>query len=131
MITFARRIKIVIDFTLNRSEAQIRDYLNNIAWPILHSKIDDKVATIFNPGYIVSAPKLKLVNFGNNEWQIYPKFGIEGTSNLTEEQFRLELSNLLSDLKLILKQKFDSQGATNIVFHINYPDRRTRSSDEI
>ena len=74
--------------------------------------------------------KLKVNKTSKNEWEIYPKFGISGTTNLTIPQLNTGVSNLLADLKTTLKADFESQGATNVLFHVHYPDKRQNASDE-
>jgi len=124
-------LKMVMDFTkAGTNETQIRNFLINNIWPALRTKIDTKMNNNFDPGWI---RKNKLNVFKLNEpdrWQIYPKFYISGTTNLTSAQLRSGISNLLRDLKTTLIAEGTTLGVTNMTFHIHYEDGRVPEADE-
>lgn len=126
-------LKIVIQFKSSRSETQIRNYLVNTVWAKLESKIDAKMDANFDAGWTKNV-KLKVnksLDPDGVEWtEIYPKFTISGTTNLTGTQLKTGVSDLLRDLKTTLKDEFQSQGATNVSFHIHYQDGRVKEIDE-
>lgn len=124
-----RPLKIVIIFNSANTETQIRNYLINTVWPALQTKINTKMDNNFVTGWSKGI-KLSVGSLGINEWQVYPKFWISGTTNLTVSQLRTGLSDLLRNLKTTLKADFESQGATNVRFHVHYQDGRTLEVDE-
>ena len=121
--------KIVISFTSNKSESQIIDYLNNTVWSNLETRINNVMASNFDNGWNIQK-KLKVNSIGNDRWEVYPKFGISGTTQRNEGQLRGVFSSLLAQLKTTLKTDFESDGATDVTFHIHYPDQRQNASDE-
>ena len=122
-------LKIIITFTSTRNQNTIKNYLTNTVWPKLETKIDAKMDNNFNPGWSKSI-FLRISSLGNDEWQIYPKLILNGTTNLTASQLRTGVSDLLRDLKTTLKADFESQGATNVKFHVHYEDERVKETDE-
>ena len=127
MILPQQRFKIVIVFNSNRTQAQITNFLNNTVKAPFEAKINQVLTANFisyNLGF-----KYK-INKQGNYYEVYPKIIISGETNLTESQLITGISNLLSDLKTILKTNFETQPVTNIRFHIQYPDFRAKVSDE-
>lgn len=119
----------MIKFNSNRNKTQIRNYLINTIWPRLETKINTIMNNNFDAGWSVDT-KLKVDKVSNKLWTIYPKFAVSGTTSLTGTQLRTGVSNLLADLKVTLKADFESQGATNVKFHIHYEDGRDKQGDE-
>ena len=131
MVTLNQRtLKIVISFTSNRSQQQITNYLTNTVWPALETKIDTKMDNNFDPGW-TKGISLRVNEISPNEWEVYPKLWISGDTNLTGAQLKTGVSDLLADLKVTLKAEFESQGATNVEFHIHYQDGRASGVDEV
>jgi len=122
-------LKIVITFGSNKSKNQITNYLTNTVWDKLETKIDTKMDNNFDVGWS-KIVKLKIIELANNAWEAYPKFAISGTTSLTASQLRSGMSDLLADLKVTLKAEFESNGATNVKFHIRYLDSRALTGDE-
>ncbi len=122
-------LKIVISFTSNKSKNQITNYLTNNVWPKLQTKINTKMNANFDPGWSIIS-KLKITEHEGNEWEIYPKFAISGTTNLTANQLKSGVSDLLANLKVTLKEEFEANGATGVIFHIHYSDGRVKLGDE-
>ena len=128
MIVDQTRFKCVITFTSNKSRNQILNYLNNTVKTPFEAKINQVLTANF-VSYSLEF-KYKLIDLGGNTWQIYPKFSVSGETNLTQGQLITGISNLLAELKTILKTNFEANGATNVQFHIQYPDMRAKASDE-
>ena len=104
------------------------NYLNNTVKTPFEAKINQVLTANF-VSYSLEF-KYKLIDLGGNTWQIYPKFSVSGETNLTQGQLVTGISNLLAELKTILKTNFEANGATNVQFHIQYPDMRAKASDE-
>ena len=128
MIVSQTRFKCVITFNSNKSRNQILNYLNNTVKTPFEAKINQVLTANFT-SYSLGF-KYKLNDMGGNSWELYPKFFVSGDTNLTQGQLETAVSNLLGELKTILKTNFESNGATNVKFHITYPDRRAKTSDE-
>ena len=128
MILPQTRFKCVITFNSNKSQAQITNFLNNTVKTPFEAKINQILTANF-VSYSLGF-KYKLINLGGGVWQIYPKFFFSGETNLTANQLATGISNLLAELKTILKTNFESNGATNVNFHIQYLDGRAKASDE-
>jgi len=135
-----QKIKIAIEGRVNKSENAITNYLTNIVWPKLQTKIETKMNANFDVGWtfdkslrVKKSDGFSLVeNQITNDWvSVYPKFWISGTTNLTVQQLKTGVSDLLADLKTTLKEDFESQGATELSFHVQYQDGRQKTSDEV
>ena len=111
------------------TETQIRNFLINTIWSALEPKIDTKMNNNFYAGWSKFV-KLKVNNIGGDNWQIYPKFHISGTTNLNGKLLRKRVSDLLKELKTELTIQATGLGATNVKFHIHYPDGRAQESDD-
>jgi len=122
-------LKIVCTAKSTFTETQIRNFLINTVWPKLKTKIDTKMNNNFDPGWSVEK-KLKVKKSTDNWVNIYPKFAISGTTSLTGAQLRTGVSNLLKELKDVLKAEFLANGATDITFHPHYKDGRAKESDD-
>jgi len=124
-------LKIVIDFTRpNTTETQIRNFLVNNIWPALEAKINNKMDRNFENGWTKEV-KLSVWNIGGDNWQIYPKIIISGTTNHNATKIKFRMSVLLKELKTELKEQAASFGVTNMKFHIHYLDERAKESDDI
>jgi len=129
MIEVNNVVKIVITFTSTRTKTQITNFLKNTIWSKLQTKINTVMNNNFDVGWKVE-PKLKVIELGVNKWQVYPKFAISGTTNLTGQQLKTGVSNLLANLKTTLLAEVNSQNASNISFHVHYSDGRALAGDE-
>jgi hypothetical protein len=130
MVTLNQKVlKIVIQAEINKNETQVRNYLTNVVWPKLETKIDTKMDNNFDPGWSKEV-SLRVTKGPGNWIEAYPKFMISGETPLTAEQLKISVSDLLADLKITLKADFESQGATNITFHVHYEDGRQSAVDE-
>ncbi len=130
-ITLTQNIlKIVMSFTkTGTTESAIRTFLINNIWPALQIKINTKMTNNFDPGWS-KINKLSVFSTGVDKWEIYPKFAITGTTNLTGSQLRSGVSDLLRDLKTTLITEGTALGATNMKFHVHYQDGRAAEGDE-
>jgi len=131
VITLTQNVlKIVMNFTKSgTTETQIKNFLLNNIWPDLKTKIDTKMDNNFDHGWVVEK-KLKVSELSNDGWQIYPKFHISGTTNLTGSQLRSGVSDLLRDLKTTLIAHGTALGASDFSFHVHYQDGRAPEADE-
>ncbi len=60
-----------------------------------------------------------MYNIDGNTWQLYPKFSISGTTDLTKAQLRNGFDTTMDNIKDIIKPHMTAQGATNISYHIH------------
>ena len=100
------------------SETQVRNFLTNNVWPDIRSILITKLDNNFDPGYTLDV-KLKVQKYRTGEWEIYPKFIISGTTDLTKQQLRNGFDNTMDNIKDVIKPHMIAQGATNISYHIH------------
>ncbi len=100
------------------SETQVKNFLTNNVWPDVRDIIITKLDNNFDPGYTLFV-SLRVADLPGNTWEIYPKFIISGTTDLTKQQLRNGFDSTLDNIKDVIKPHMIAQGATNISYHIH------------
>jgi len=113
-----KTLKLVVDFTIPLKEQTLRDKFHTELKPLILEKMNEKLDSIFS---FSNKDKFKLIDYGNNEYQFYPKFVISGHDNSTKEQLNSKLDTFLGEFRTILLNYLQFNGATKICWHIHFP----------
>lgn len=120
------RLKIVVEFDIGNTLAQVTSFFNNTVKPDLATIITTKLDANFDPGYTLDHTVLIHEKVAGT-FQIYPRLIFSGTTTLTKAQLRSGLDTTLTDLKGEMATHLSAQGATNVSYHVH---RSTGSVEE-
>lgn len=110
------RIKLVVDFNIPLDEPTLRNKFDTELKQLTIDKLNERFDKYFS---FSTKGKFKLVDYGNNEYQFYPKILISGHDNTTIS-FSATINTFLGEFRTLILSFLQSNGATNICWHIHF-----------
>jgi len=126
-------VKIVADVTVPATtEALVKAFADVQVKPQLENKISTFLGDNLKPGHIWALDmRVYELKRNRNVYQIYPKIRVTGDLKPPQSAaINKNISDFLAECKAIMKSEFSAFGATDIVFHVQYRDRRSPQPDE-
>jgi len=119
--------KLVATFTSNKSVNAVQNMVRNQIEPKIDTGINNEFGADITG--LVIEHKNKVIDQGNDTFQIYPKTLVSGDFNGTLAQFELRVDTLIDSLKTEYGNEISAFGGTLVLngFHVH---RSTGNSDE-
>ncbi len=126
--------KTIVKFTDTiHTQQQILDHFINTLFPLVKAEVAAFVAQGNITNEVVHFRpdnQLEVEIIDTNRWQIYPKYAVTFTTPQILVDALVSFSGRMLTIKGIIKDDLILFGATNLLFHMHYPDDRPPVPDE-